>query len=93
MSIKNNNLMNFLITGANSFVGKHVCHFLLNKGCKVKGTNRNSIIELSKFRQFQNFESIKLDLGTTYKNLKDINKVDFIIHIAGCSKDENRFYR
>jgi len=72
----NKNIMNFLVTGSSSYVGKHIIKHLLDKKHFVIGISRTSPKIIHK-----NFFYKKHDLLNPSINLK--KRIDVVIHAAG----------
>ena len=83
---------NVLVTGAAGFIGFHLAHRLLKKGCKVVGIdNLNAYYEvqlkkarLEKLTPFDNFSFIKADLADR-KGIEKVfqeNQFDVVVNLA-----------
>lgn len=70
--------MNLLITGANGFLGSHLCGYFSNqKNYNVFAQTRRNLIESN-----ENIKAVAFDLNDNLENI-DLSHVDVIIHCAG----------
>jgi nucleoside-diphosphate-sugar epimerase len=78
--------MHVLVTGASSFVGRHVTLAMSRAGLRVTATYRsnNSAIEHLKSAA-QNSDFVRLDLAREPDFLKLPKRIDCIVHVAGVS--------
>jgi 2-alkyl-3-oxoalkanoate reductase len=70
--------MKALVTGGGGFLGKAVVRQLLERGDKVRTTNRNTYPDLDKL----GVEQIRGDIGITSDALKAVEGCDIVYHVA-----------
>jgi nucleoside-diphosphate-sugar epimerase len=74
-----NNMTQVLVTGANGFVGMHLCQYLLSKGYQVRAIGRNPSFHLShphlSYHQIDNIDS-----NTNWHSI--LHGVDVVVHLA-----------
>ena len=79
--------MKYLVTGCCGFIGSHLTEKLVkNKKNKVIGIDNLSSGNIKNIKGFinrKNFKFLKTDLNN--KNLKKLNKVDCVLHLAALS--------
>jgi nucleoside-diphosphate-sugar epimerase len=74
-----NNPPQVLITGANGFVGKHLCQLLLEKGYRVRAVSRADVSDISHpFFEYHSIENI--DESTCWDNI--LEGVEVVVHLA-----------
>lgn len=77
-----NNPQRVLVTGATGFVGRHLCHYLLEQGWKVLGVGRDdkSPITHSRF-EYQQIQAIE-NMEATKDWLPLLEGVQVVVHLA-----------
>ena len=77
-------MLTVVVTGANGFVGRHLCRFLLGRGCRVIGVVRSGkAVSLP-----SGVEAIEIDeydactLKNALNNLVDKAGIDAVVHLA-----------
>jgi len=77
-----------LVTGADGFIGQHLCRYLIDKGYQVRGLYHENrpLYFISK----QEIEWVKADLGdqSSIKHVTD--SIDLIIHLAAIPRNDLR---
>ena len=74
--------MKYVITGATSFLGVHLCDYLLDEGQEVFAICRQGSPKTSKLQQHKNLHIIYADM-TEYRQLKNqINQADVFVNFA-----------
>lgn len=68
-----------LITGANGFIGQHLCEYLSNQGIKVRGTVRD--INSVKNNKIELHATADINGDTNWTSL--LEGVDIVYHLAG----------
>lgn len=69
----------FLVTGANGFVGRALCQYLLDRGCRVRGAVRTSSIDILP-REVE--QVVIADIGRQTDWSAALEQVDVVIHLA-----------
>jgi nucleoside-diphosphate-sugar epimerase len=76
--------MNVLVTGAASFIGRHVVSHLLHQGLHVTGTYRSNGPVCAKLAAL-GAELVQIDLADATAFARLPRRVDAIVHVAGVS--------
>ena len=79
MSRKNAKKLNYLVTGANGFIGRWLCSDLIKKGFSVRGTVRN-FKKSNLINNIEKYETGPINGSTSWCEVLD--DIDAVIHLA-----------
>jgi nucleoside-diphosphate-sugar epimerase len=80
MLISFNKKIHVLVTGASGFIGRHLCHYLVELGYSVRGTHRGVKIPCG---YNKNIEWINVgEIGPETQWETALNGIDYVIHLA-----------